>query len=139
MMVPYLCLLAFLHASLSHAAIVFPSAESNHLEARKVAASLMTFPVPSCSSNGIIESVTSDRCVRLSPRIKGLVPRQITSGCRGKCKCEVGNNGNLCAVAKEVTHAVLAFENEDCSGRLTRIVVNQCYDMSNYTALVADC
>jgi hypothetical protein len=81
-MVLYMPLLTFLQASLSLAAVVSPSTESNHLEARKVAASLMTFPVPSCSSNGIIESFTSDRCVRLSPRIKGLVPKQITSGCR---------------------------------------------------------
>jgi hypothetical protein len=42
-------------------------------------------------------------------------------------------------VADKTTHAVLAFENEGCSGRSTRIVVNQCYDMSNYIALVADC
>lgn len=82
-------LLAFLQVALALCAVISTTdtAERNNaIEARKVAASVMTFAAPVCSSNGVILSVTSDRCVRLSElrRPRSLVPRQITSGCRGK-------------------------------------------------------
>jgi len=131
----YRFFLAILHAALSLGAAISATPESHHLEARKVAAELMLFPTPSCNSNGRIESITSDRCVSLRAlRAKALVAREITSGCRGGCSLLVTS------LKRELTKPVLAFENENCTGPVTRLTsVNRCYDMRNYTALVVDC
>lgn len=136
----YHVFLTSLHAALSLGAVISTAHESNHLESRKVAAELMLFPIPNCSSNGRIESITSDRCVSMrSLRAKGLVLKDITSGCRGKwlSRSFYFLSGR---VTDNMSYTVLAFENENCSRPLTRLtVVNRCYDLRNYTALVADC
>jgi hypothetical protein len=87
-MIPRLLVLLFLSATGAiGAAVSLPSdslVEERDLVPRKAAITLMTWPVPNCSSNGIIETHVSDRCEPFSPRVKGLVVRSIVSGCRGE-------------------------------------------------------
>jgi len=95
-MTPYLIILILVQVALS--AAVPPTPESPHLEARKVAAQLMVFPIASCSSSGRVESIISDRCTSLRTiRAKGLVVREVTSNCRGECP-RGPNNVNGCVV-----------------------------------------
>ncbi|KAK4448383.1 hypothetical protein QBC34DRAFT_407344 [Podospora aff. communis PSN243] len=137
-MIPRLLVLLFLSAAAAFAAVVPPPSDSlveeRDLVPRKTAVTLMTFPVPNCSSNGIIETRVSDRCERFPTRLKGLTVRSITSGCRGECSIPAH-------LDVEVTEMVAAFVSKtaNCSGARTPLVQNRCYDVTDYVTLMTIC
>lgn len=89
MILPRLLLLAWLYAATSLAVAIVHTSSDPHdevrtLTARKTAAVFMGFPALRCSTSGVSETVTSDRCVRLRAGTKSLRVEEITSGCKRK-------------------------------------------------------